>query len=205
MLTFDAERHEYSFDGRRVPSVTKILAPLEDFSGVPRETLETAAEFGRNVHEACDLWDRGRLDEAALDPGLLPHVRGWQKFIRDSGAVVIASERRVYHRTHRYAGTLDRVLLWKGQHRLVDIKTTTQLPAYVGPQTAGYRAALLEEELACAATRYCVQLRPNDYRLHVLDERTDLDVFVSCLNLWRWREKHAPRLNSQGDSTDAAA
>ena len=46
-LTFDEAAHEYRLDGRRLPSVTQLLAPLVDYSKVPRETLERAQALGQ--------------------------------------------------------------------------------------------------------------------------------------------------------------
>ena len=50
MLTFDAEKHEYRWNGQLVPGVTSILEPLTDFSFVPPDVLRAAQDFGTAVH-----------------------------------------------------------------------------------------------------------------------------------------------------------
>src|SRR5580698_1030198 len=97
MLQFDAEHHIYRYDGRIVPGVTSVLEPLQMLQGVPWAVLEAAREFGQHVHLACHLWNQGILDVAALDPALIPYLRDWQLFIKETGFEVKQSETPVYH------------------------------------------------------------------------------------------------------------
>ena len=183
-LQFDAETHRYTLGGRVLPSVTQILGLLERFEGVPPAVLEAAREFGSHVHMACDLDNRGVLDEAALDPALRPYLEGWRKFRRESGAEIIDSEFRVCHRALGYAGTADVLAKWKGRPALIDIKSG-QVPRTVGPQVAAYAEALASPQIRRIA-RYCVQLLPNDYRVQALTDPSDWSIFLSCLNLLKW-------------------
>jgi hypothetical protein len=191
MLRFDAEQHRYFLKDVEIPSVTTVLAPLNDFSRVPPDVLERAATFGSHVHQAVDFMLRGVLDWDALDVALVPYVIGARRFIDESGLVVIASEMRVYHKTLRFAGTLDLLAEWKGQRSLIDFKTGSQVPRTVGPQTAAYALAHDTRESLPVKRRYCVQLMPNDYRVTPLTDPADRSIFQSALNLYHWREKHA--------------
>lgn len=187
-LTFDAEAHVYRVGGVRWPSVTQVLDPLNELDGVPRHLIEAAGRFGNHVHQACHLWDLGQLDEEALDPELEPYLRGWKKFLKDTGAEVIESERQVIHRRLKYCGTLDKTIKLAAKHHLVDIKSGALVPRTVGPQTAAYREAYLHDELSLSPVRYCVHLRPDgDYRRHTLKDPADLNIFVSALNIHYWR------------------
>src|SRR5262245_51508384 len=113
----DRDRHIYTLDGKRVPSVTTVLnlVTADELARIPPKTLEAARVFGTNVHAAVDLFNRGQLDEDTLDAPLVPYLDGWKKFLAESGAVVIASELAVYHPILRYAGTEDVVLDWGGR------------------------------------------------------------------------------------------
>jgi len=187
-LDFDSQAHVYRLDGRVVPSVTQLLEPLVDFSMVNDKVLEAARVFGTHVHQACHLDDLGELDWATLDPALVPYVEAWRRFLNESGAVVIASEKPVYHAALNYAGTPDRVLSW-GKQRLVvpDIKATSVVPRIVGPQTAGYAKAYQSMHGGREPERYCIHLRANGtYSAHPRRESTDWGVFLSCLNIWRF-------------------
>jgi hypothetical protein len=190
-LVFNAARHEYRLGAQVLPSVTQVLAILEDFSAVPAEVLTRAAEFGSHVHQAVDLMLRGVLDWDSLDAALVPYVIGARRFLDESGAHAVASEMRVYHKALKYAGTLDLLADWKGQRSLFDFKTGSQVPRTVGPQTVAYALALDSMGALPVKRRYCVQLMPNDYRVTPLTDPADRSIFQSCLNLYHWRNKHA--------------
>lgn len=201
-LEFNAEAHEYLLDGQRVPSVTQVLDPLLELWRVDPALLESAREFGSHVHMAVDLFNRGELDEASLDPALVPPLSGWKAFLRATGTEIVESEARVFHRGARYAGTLDAVGLMPGRRgrgevrALIDVKSGV-LPFTVGPQTAAYESARRSLELPPCRRRLCVQLtsEPPFYRVHELTELSDLTMFLSALNVYRFKEKH--RGNSQ--------
>lgn len=182
-LLFDAATHTYYHDGRRVPGVTEILQPLVDFGGAPQSVIDTAAAFGTAVHAACELDDLGELDEASLDPSLCPYLEAWRTFCADHDAQWEWIEGRVFHRTLRYAGTLDRYGTVNGVGTVVDIKTTAQLYPSVGPQLAAYATA---SEMP-VVNRMAVQLRADGtYVTKLYDDPADWSVFVSLLTLRNW-------------------
>jgi len=187
-IAFDEARHEYRVGGRVVPSVTQILSILSDFSAVPADVLARAAEFGTHVHQAVDLYNKGRLDEAALDPALAPYLADWRSFLMDTGAEVLASEVRVYHPGQHYAGMLDTIVRLRGKAVLVDVKTG-QVPRTVGPQLIAYEEAYHadEENPHALRRRLCVQLTGEGYRVHDCKDPADWSVFQSCLNVWRFK------------------
>ena len=189
-LAFNEERHEYRLGGQRLPSVTEVLDPINELDGIPRDVLRAAADFGTHVHIACELHDAGTLDRDQLDPALEPYLQAWEKFLADTGAKVLANEERVCHPIG-YAGTLDRVIELRGKRHVADLKTSAAVPRTVGPQTAAYREAWLQcrkRDLCLSVIRYCVHLKPDGtFRLHKLTDPSDWSIFVSALNIWRWR------------------
>jgi hypothetical protein len=189
-IQFSEERHEYLVAGRRWPGVTEVLDPINELDGIPRDVLRAAAEFGRHVHLACHLSNLGTLDRATLDPALVPYLAGWEQFLSDTGARVIESERMVKHHALRYCGTVDAVIEWRDRRHVVDIKTSAAVPRTVGPQTAAYRDAYVLDVGALSPKRFCCHLiGDGTYRLIPLNERSDFDMFVSCLNIHRWRNR----------------
>lgn len=186
--SFDAARHEYRINGRVVPSVTQCLRYIDSFHGVPADVLEAAREFGSHVHAACDLDNRGELDEDSLDPRLADYLAGWRKFLRESKGRVVHSEQIVFHERLMYAGTLDAVVNINGRDTLVDIKSGA-IPRSVGPQTAAYAEALRHTTSQKISARLCVQLLANDYKTQALNDPADWSVFVSCLNLTKWESR----------------
>jgi hypothetical protein len=196
-VRFDPDRHTYMVRGVAVPSVTTVLNPLNELDGIPADVLAAAARFGTHVHLACHLWNVGELDLKALDPHLLPYLNGWVKFLKDSGAVVLVSERRVYHPKLQYAGTLDAVVRWENSTRLIDLKSSVKVPRTVGPQTAGYAEAYRSEGHELSSIRGCVHLLGDGgYRLHRLTDRGDFHIFLSALNIASWRNKTCKTLSN---------
>lgn len=189
-LQFNEAEHLYHMGARKVPGVTQVLRQIDELEGIPHDILEAAAHFGRHVHIACDLYNKGVLDVSELDPLLVPYLAGWRKFLKDSGARVFESERRVYHKRLGYAGTLDAVVAWHTLPEVIDIKSSVTVPRSVRPQTAAYREALVSEGRKIGKIRYCVHLLGNEnYKLHRYSDPADFNIFVSCLNVHNWMER----------------
>lgn len=194
-LEFDPVAHRYTLDGRSVPSVTQILGILNErsLSRIPAHVLEAARTRGEFVHRAINLFNRAELDESSLSDDLVPYVDTWKRFLAESGAVVIASEQSVYHKSLRFAGTPDLVLDWNGRTVVPDIKATAVVPATVGPQTAAYAESLwlMHGGRGRRPLRRCIHLLPfgREYRVHERSDPSDWQMFVSCLNVYRFLEK----------------
>lgn len=189
-LAFDKPSHTYTLNGRAVPSVTQVLQPLELFEGIPFHVLEAARERGQFVHEAMALLVRGALDWASLDVSLVPYIEGGKRFLDESGAVVIASEMSVACPRIRCAGTFDLLAHMRDSECLIEFKATAALPRTVGPQTAAYERLYQATHGPGYRRRYCVQLKPGDYKVHPLTDPADWSVFQSCLNIHYWRNKN---------------
>lgn len=196
-LIFLPDSHEYFYQGARVPSVTQVLKPLYDFSCVGDEVLEVARQRGSLVHRLCELDDLNNLDPDSIDDSLLPYLSAWRQFRIDSKFVATRIEHRLINSQYRYAGTEDREGVMsdtpKGTIDLIDIKTTATLGPEVGPQLAGYEHARNPNEPPIGR-RYAVQLNKNGtYRLSPYTDRSDFTVFLSCLQIYNWRNKHGKR------------
>jgi hypothetical protein len=188
-LTFDAATHTYRMNGEVVPGVTSILKPLSDFSMVPVDVLKAASAFGTAVHLACELWDKGVLDEEALDPALVPYLEGWKRFCTDHAVEWTLIEAKVYHPTMRYAGTLDRYGKVMGKAAVVDIKTSAELYPSVGPQLAAYKNAIPDAPPVTA--RMAVQLKADgNYVAKTYTNRTDWPMFASLVTVRNWCAEH---------------
>jgi len=190
-ILFDERAHRYSVNGVPYPSVTQVMQRhLEDFSGIDPATLEYARIRGQHVHAAMALLVREELDWDALDPTLRPYIEGGRRFLEESGVTVIASECRVASVRLRLAGTLDLVAHWRNAEAVMDFKACDVMPPSVGPQTAAY------ERLYCLCyggaerRRYCVQLKPGDYRVTPCADKNDWNIFQSALNCHQWMQRH---------------
>ncbi len=197
---FDEASHTYTLDGVRLPSVTQLLAPIKpDFSMVPRDTLEAKRALGVAVHLACELDDLEELDDDSTDPGVMAYVAAWRRFKVETAATVLANERRLFHPTLRFAGTVDRVAdisLGRDAARSVwvlDLKTGDEPHPSYGVQLAGYALLLNAAAASVPAVfrRGTVHLRDDGtYRLHSFNNPNDEAAFMACLALYTWKESH---------------
>jgi hypothetical protein len=203
MVVLDKQTHTYTRrdNGLVVPGVTSILdATFQVFAKVPPDVLEYARELGTIVHETTELYDRNDLDAQSVDPVVEPYLEAWIKFRREQQPQILAIEQTVFHPLYGYAGMFDRGARLFDEKALLDIKTSSALDlALVGPQLAAYLEAINDELRRSPlgpkeeryTRRYGIQLREDGtYRLVECKDPADLAVFLSCLNIQRWRQKH---------------
>lgn len=195
-IEFDAPKHAYAIDGVRVPSVTQVLEPQNDWSMVEAWQLEAARALGQDVHTAVNLLAREVLDWESLDIALAPYVRGAKLFLEEFGGVVLAAEQMVASKRLGVAGTLDALLSKKRWIYFVDWKISAAVPSTVGAQLAAYME--LYADMFCSgrkplrAHRLCVRLRPNGYSCERMDAfNGDWALFQSCLNTFKHRERRS--------------
>lgn len=184
-FTFDADSHTYRFDGERIPSVTQILEPLIDYSGVPNGVLQHAADRGTAVHLATEFWDDGDLDEDSIDEEVLPYVMAWQRFRDDSGFAVLKSEVRVYSARHRFAGTFDCLGVMDRKLAIVEKKTTALLHPATAIQVSAYMRAYNEPLPRDEQAKRCYSVhlrRDGTYRLDEWDPTDHWSAFLALKN-----------------------
>jgi hypothetical protein len=189
-LTFDEASHTYRVDGKRVPSVTQLLAPLVDYSMVPRDVLERAQQLGTAVHKATELYDLDDLDDDGLSDELRPYLDAWKKFRAETGFEPITVERKLVHPVLRYAGTSDRTGLVRQRVAVIDLKKMFVLGPHIGPQLAAYQELHRRDRLE-VVDRYALGLRPDgNYRLQPYTDPLDWQCFLSHLTIHNWKQKH---------------
>jgi len=137
---FDAEAHAYYIGESQVPSVTSILKDagfMGHYNGTAKRDRGTA------IHEATELYDAlGILPD---DDELVPFVKAWGKYLKETGAKILESEQQVYHEGLWYAGTLDRIVDFSPdasfpQRAVLDIKSGSKADWH-GLQLAAYALA----------------------------------------------------------------
>lgn len=197
VIHFDEATHVYMLDDRLVPSVTQCLSVINNlYDNVSPELLERARMFGVHCHRMVDLFNRGELDEERLDPELVRYLATYKQFLFDSKFEMVESECKVASKVLGYAGTFDgkgrrQKLKTVAQTWLIDLKSGA-VPRTVGPQTAAYRAAHPEPP----RRRAYLQLARDRYVFKELADVSDMTIFQSALNCFRWRN---PRFEQQGN------
>lgn len=197
-IRFDEATHTYWQGVERIPSVTQILAPLVDFSGIKMSVLERASARGHAVHYGTELYDQNDLDWASLDPELRPYIEAWAEFRLKTGFVPDLIEQRVFHPGLRYAGTLDRTGLLDGEPSVLDVKSSVTLYPTVGLQTVAYAEALHagNPTMPRHTGRYAVQVKKDGkYVLKHYTDKTDWPTFIALKTMMRWADHNQTRIN----------
>ena len=209
-IDFDAEKHEYSVGGVKIPSVSEIIAPLsaDRYDGLNPWMLKAAAAKGTAVHEATELMDYGIEPEA--DPDIEPYLLAYQTFLCEHDVEwemieqIVFYDRGVEGEPPKYAGTVDRYGMLDGRKAVVDIKTYSSMPTdallNASCQTALYEDAIttsdefpnmFDDQGGYIVSRYVLHLRKDgSYRLIDLQEFDNKRCFNSRGVAWRCYEIH---------------
>lgn len=144
MVDFDSDFHEYTINGRVIPSVTQILKNAGYIDD--RFFTAEARDRGTAVHELCRRYAEGvRTD--ALDRPLenLEYVNAFALWMKQNHVYVIKSESTVYgiENSKEYAGRFDILAEINGKKVLVDIKTGGKIKWH-SLQLAAYAMARFE-------------------------------------------------------------
>lgn len=178
-LTFEADSHRYFWDGEEVPGVSHCI----DKVGLGRDYSKVDPFYrdrGIAVHMAINLYLDGELDEASLDPVIVPYFAGFLKYWEANKEPIVSKEQMGYSEDYGYAGTWDletsdRIVDWKCS-KSHDKVAELQGEAYkliVGPPFKNFRV---------------VQL-PGDGTFKIFDYGRKVDIWPSCMRIFRWRTK----------------
>lgn len=187
-LEFDEILHQYKLDGRPVPSVTKILSPLVDFSMVAPAVLERKRTLGSALHKCIELYLLDDLEVSSIHEEVKPYFEGFLKFMAETKFEIISAETQVYSKKLWYAGTFDLKGTIFGKRALIDTKSVAVLGKSVGPQLAAYEYAHNEiNPKEKIQARFALWLKPDGtYRLPEYKDTRDYEIFKSCLNVHNW-------------------
>jgi hypothetical protein len=187
-LRFEPATHSYYFGDQYFPSVTEVLEPEQRLEGIAPAVLAAAKVRGQHVHEACALLTQDALDWSSLDPLLVGYASAARLFLKESGVIVLRSEHRMCDPQLKVAGTLDLYGRMRRYDCVFDYKTALARSRTEGLQLAGYEHLHRRMYGGRALKRFVVQLREDgQYRLWPYEDPRDFSLFVSCLNLWHWR------------------
>lgn len=115
-----------------------------------RSYTSTAADFGTLVHSWLEEYLKAGIAKKPLP--LLPEnkemrgaIEGLLDWTRENNVKFISSERKIYSRKYKYAGTLDAEALINGKLTIIDFKTSSGIYPEMFMQTAAYLRAREEE------------------------------------------------------------
>ncbi len=187
-LTFNDEKHEYRLDGEKLISVTTVLREAKLFDYFALDTT-LAMEKGTAVHTLTELDDQGAIDPSKMINSLAGHLDGWRRFKEDSKLEILGTEEAVYHPIYKYAGKLDRRVLFRGREAVIDLKTGMMAPWH-HIQTMAYAKCFSRPML-----RFSLYLGEGGvYKLSEHTNPDDWDVFRSALLIVNWKRRNGLKI-----------
>lgn len=137
-VLFDKESHTYSYNGKKMEGVTRMLRKRlfpDEYAGIPQEVLAAAAARGTAIHEACEDADNGR----AVVTEYPAEVKAYERERDKKEFRHLASEYLVTDKTY-FASAIDKVYeVDDAVVDLGDVKTTSTLnKEYVAWQLSIY-------------------------------------------------------------------
>jgi hypothetical protein len=150
------QENGYEVEGAWYPRVTKIAsikakpsllyyyAQAPDFQ-TAKNSIDEAAKEGTLVHEAAEAILLGR--EPNVPAVIAPAIAAFRNFLEERHIKTQPEfvERRIVHKFHRYAGTVDALATIDNKFGVLDIKTSQSIYRDYDLQTAAYVEALHSE------------------------------------------------------------
>jgi hypothetical protein len=182
---YDDERHVYEYAGRRLLSVTGVMAAAGLYDGVMGD--EYALWRGTAVHKAVELHVLGTLDPESIDARIQPYLNAYLDFEAATGFKVTETEKPYFNPSLGIACRPD--LLGRfpgGGEALVELKSGGLSP-WVRIQTAGQDLVLGG---GITRLRYALSI-PSTGKPKVLPHRdsNDYRVFLACVTLANWKRE----------------
>ena len=153
---FNEEKHEYSYGGKQLPSVTTVIKEILNIE-YPDYAIYHATR-GTYVHKAIELWFKGVLDFETVDEAVKPYLDSFIKFQEKAKIEPVILEERFADKNITFAGTVDIVGKVKGKTYLFDIKTGQKQDSY-NAQMAGYKKLLNDNDINIDGI-YILDLKP---------------------------------------------
>lgn len=171
-LEYIDDIHTYLVNGQIVPSITQIMKVRfgNKYTGIARETLEKAADYGTGVHRAIEMYVREGWT-ACETMGFANEVRNFEWLKKTFQFETVDTEVPVIlydHGTPIAAGRLDLVLKTQGVKSIADIKTTATLDKeYLAIQLNLYRRAYQQSYGETIGALDAIHLRRKEIRKFV--------------------------------------
>lgn len=166
---------------------------LAEAKSIHRKKKEEAADIGTAVHNYLEVYLNTKINN--LPPPTMPINeqvnKGIQAFIEwenEHNVKFLSSERKIYSKKYKYAGTLDGEAEINGNLSIIDFKTSKRFYDEHFIQTSAYAKAIEEEDNV--KIRKCFVIRfPKDGSEFGVIEDNDIDMhfesFLGCLTNYK--------------------
>ncbi len=159
---------------------------------------DAAGDIGTLIHQWCEDWIKGKKPPLPVNEKLRNGCNAFLDWRQKHDVKFTESERKIYSRRYRYAGTLDAEGLVDGKLAIIDFKTGNAIYPEVRFQTAAYEAARREES-GLKYTRWMIRLGKEDGEFEPAeygDIHKDFSAFLGAFETY----KRLKELNKKKES-----
>jgi len=175
------------------PQLSAILA---DAKNARFRVSGEAINIGSDAHDWIERYIKAKILEYPLPempqyPPVLNAVKSFIDWESGSDIKYIASEKRVLSLEHLYSGTADIQAVINGRNVVADLKTSTGIYEEYFVQVAAYAKAIEEEHGIHFDEIVIIRIPKTSGDIVEIASSSDIDrlyeIFLSCLNIWRWK------------------
>ena len=162
---------------------------IEEASKQHRIFKKKAANIGTQIHEWVSAWILGKKPPMPKNEKVVNGITAFLKFQKEKKVKLIESERLVYSKKYKFAGTLDAIGELGNKLLLIDFKSSKAIYDEMILQTSGYQIAY-EEEIKKIDGRMILKFGKEDGEFEVRtinprDDDKDKKAFLACLSIKR--------------------
>lgn len=180
---------------------SKPVEAIKWITNAASRTSNNAAEIGDKVHNAAEMLARG--EDPEITPEIAPHIKNWNKFVKDHDPEFLHLEATAYGETSSngevkgFAGTADFIATINGKTYIGDYKTGKGIHTEAALQLSALAHAkeLFDEEtetmLPMPKIDGClvVHITASGYSIHVInDMETPWNAFQKLRDLWDFHQ-----------------
>ncbi|HOG08681.1 MAG TPA: hypothetical protein PK983_11360 [Syntrophales bacterium] len=176
---------------RYLPTVTEVISPFVDFSRIPPNVLQMAADRGTSVHDVClNFHAKGMPFVGEIQEDAKGYIESFDRWLDQIVADVLLVERRLFDEAHGFCGQIDLLVKTKqAEIWLPDLKTPLQ-------KSRSWRVQMAAYLRLCNVAGYepkrsgSLRLR-KDGKVPMMDwyeesAAQDFNIFLSALNCHRF-------------------
>ena len=186
-LEFRSNTHQYFLDGKEIPSVSKLLEPINQqvYDQVDQSILHQAAFRGSTIHKATEIIDAGGTPK--VPEKWDGYIKAFEHFLKEHDVQWQHIEQMFASVQYGYAGTIDRIGEIDGWSCIVDIKTSYKIhEKLVIPQLTAYEMLCLEKIPPKVNYRLYILGLQNNGRYELKEFRANRKLVKSLIKLYKF-------------------
>jgi len=160
---------------------------LNEAKNIYAKKRDDAGDVGTMIHAWIEKWINGENPDKPVNEMMAIAVDSFLKWVAENKVEFIHSERKIYSKQYKYAGTLDFLAKMDDKYFVGDIKTSSGIYPEMFFQTAAYQNAYTEEFPEIGIDRNVIIRCGKDGSFEIGESKEhekNFDAFLGALKLY---------------------